>query len=333
MIDVKSRYITDVDRDASLGQAGRDYGIKSYISMPLKLEDDTVGCIHIHSFKKSAFSKDLMKLLEIVARQLETAINNAKKTEALRKSEEALSRARDELEDRVRERTSELQKANTLLIKEILERRSVESELKHSLAEKDVLLKEIHHRVKNNLQIISSLLNLQSRKLKDEKVLSYFVESNNRIRSIATLHEQLYSSKDLSKIDFSAHIRNMANHLLRSYGMGRDSIKVVIDSERIYLDINKAIPCGLIVNELVSNAIKHGFAGKTRGEITIGFKKVGNKYLLRVSNNGIKFPRDLDIDSSATLGLELVSSLSKQLKGAITMSSEDVTEFKLEFDS
>lgn len=333
MIGGKSRYITDVDRDRSLGQAGRDYGIKSYISMPLKLEDDTVGCIHIHSFKKSAFGKDLVKLLEIVARQLETAINNAKKTEALRSSEEALRKVRDELEDRVSDRTSELQKANTLLIKEILERRCVENELKQSLDEKDVLLKEIHHRVKNNLQIISSLLSLQSRKLKDKKVLSSLIESNNRIRSIATLHEQLYRSKDLSMIDFSAHIRNMASHLLRSYGKGGGSIKVVIDSEQIYLDINTAIPCGLIVNELVSNAIKHGFAGSTRGEIVIEFKKAENKYLLRVSNDGLKFPEDLDINNSDTLGLELVSSLSKQLKGAITMSSEDVTEFRLEFES
>lgn len=333
MIEGKSRYITDVDLDKSLGQAGRDYGIKSFVSVPLKLEDDTVGCIHIHSFKKSAFGRDLVKLLEIVARQLETAINNAKKTEALRRSEDALRKVRHELEDRVRERTSELQKANTLLTKEIMERRSVENELKQSLNEKDVLLKEIHHRVKNNLQIVSSLLSLQSRKLKDRKVLSLLIESNNRIRSIATLHEQLYRSNDLSMIDFSAHIRNMANHLVRSYGKSSDSIKVVIDSEQIYLDINTAIPCGLIVNELVSNAIKHGFAGNKSGVIVIEFKKSGSRYLLRVTNNGIKFPAGIDIDNSSTLGLELVSSLSKQLKGAITMRSEDITEFRLEFNS
>jgi two-component sensor histidine kinase/putative methionine-R-sulfoxide reductase with GAF domain len=331
IMDGKPRFVPDADADPHLGQAGRDYGARSYISMPIKLEDDTVGCIHIHSFKKSAFNRDHVKLLDIVARQLETAINNARKTEALRKSEEALRKTRDELEGRVRERTSELQKSNTLLIKEILERRYVENELKQSLAEKDVLLKEIHHRVKNNLQIISSLLNLQSRKLKDGKARASFVESNNRIRSIATLHEQLYRSKDLSRIDFSAHIRNMTNHLLRSYGVGSDRIRVAIDSGQIYLDINTAIPLGLIVNELVSNAIKHGFDGVSDGEIKIEFKKTQDKYSLSVSNNGIKFPEGFDINSSNTLGLELVSSLSKQLKGDITLSSGDVTEFNLVF--
>ncbi|MEW6143794.1 MAG: GAF domain-containing protein [Thermodesulfobacteriota bacterium] len=327
----KPRYIADSDADPHLGQAGRDYGAKSYISMPIKLEDDTVGCIHIHSFKKSAFNRDHVKLLDIVARQLETAINNARKTEALRKSEEALRKTRDELEGRVRERTSELQKSNTLLIKEILERRYVENELKQSLTEKDVLLKEIHHRVKNNLQIISSLLNLQSRKLKDGKARASFVESNNRIRSIATLHEQLYRSKDLSRIDFGAHIRNMTNHLLRSYGVGSDRIRIAVDSEQIYLDINTAIPLGLVVNELVSNAIKHGFDGITEGEIKIVFRRINDKYSLSMSNNGIKFPEGFDIGSSNTLGLELVSSLSKQLKGTIALSSGDVTEFNLVF--
>lgn len=331
IMDGRPRFITDIDTDPYVGQPARDFGSRSYISMPIKLVDDTVGCSHIHSSRKGAFSRDHIKLLDIVARQIETAINNAKKTEALRESEEALRKTRDELEERVRERTSELQKSNTLLIKEILERRYVENELKQSIAEKDVLLKEIHHRVKNNLQIISSLLNFQSRKLKDEKALASFVESNNRIRSIATLHEQLYRSKDLSRIDFGAHMRNMTNHLLRSYGVGGDCIRVNIDSEQIYLDINTAIPLGLIVNELVSNAIKHGFEGMEKGEIKIEFRRSRDKYTLGVSNNGNRFPNGLELGSCTTLGLELVSSLTKQLKSVITMTTGDITEFWLEF--
>jgi len=180
-------------------------------------------------FKYNGFDNEDLKLLEIVAQQIEVAINNAKQAEDLRNSEEALRKAHDELEERVRERTSELQKSNRLLIKEILERRYAESELKQSLTEKDVLLKEIHHRVKNNLQIILSLLNFQSKQLNDEEALSSFEESKNRIYSIATLHEQLYRLKDLSRIDFTAYIRNMTNNLLSSYGITDGSIKININ--------------------------------------------------------------------------------------------------------
>ena len=331
IIEGKSRYVPDIDKDDIIGEAGKGSGIKSYISVPLSIEGNTVGCVHICSSKKRAFRKYDILLVENVSKQLETAINNAKQAEALRKSEEALRKSRDDLEERVDERTFELQKANTLLIKEILERRCVESELKQSLAEKDVLFKEIHHRVKNNLQIISSLLNLESRQIKDQKALASFNESKNRIRSIATLHEQLYRSKDVSRIDFTAYMRNMTNYLLRTYGVGNDFIRVNMNTERIYLDLNTAIPCGLIVNELVSNAIKHGFPDGGQGEIKIDFKKKDDKYFLSVSNNGVRFPKGLDINNCTTLGLELISSLSKQLKGKLSLTREGVTEFKLEF--
>jgi len=123
----------------------------------------------------------------------------------------------------------------------------------------------------------------------------------------------------------------MANNLLRSYGILDDSIKVIIKAENIFLYINTAIPCGLIVNELVSNAIKHGFPDRGKGEISIDIRRFGNKYVLIVSNNGIRFPSDLDINNCTTLGLELVSSLCKQLKGTLTLKREEITEFKLEF--
>ncbi len=299
--------------------------------MPICYLGKAIGCINVNSNKKYAFDNEELNLLEIVANQIETAVNNAKQADALRDSEKAVRKAHDKLEERVRERTSELQRSNRLLIKEILERRYAESKLKLSLTEKDVLLKEIHHRVRNNLQIISSLLNLQSRQLKDEEALSSFEESKNRIHTIATLHEQLYRSKDLSRIDFTAYMRNTTNSLLSSYGVADDSIKININSERIYLDINTAIPCGLIVNELVSNAIKHGFPDGAQGEITADFISEGNKYVLNVSNNGVQFPEDLDLDNCTSLGLKLVSSLAKQLKGSITLNTKDVTRFTLDF--
>jgi two-component sensor histidine kinase len=123
----------------------------------------------------------------------------------------------------------------------------------------------------------------------------------------------------------------MTNHLLRSYGVRNSEINIEIDAGQVYLNINTAIPCGLIVNELVSNAIKHGFAGRTKGNIRIGFGEDGQKYILTVANDGAKFPEDVNIYESATLGLELVTSLAKQLKGSVSMSSGDVTEFRLEF--
>lgn len=332
IIDAAPRYVPDADKDNTMGQAGRDMGIKCYMTSPLFDEEKVVGTIIIVSYEKNVFDKEELKLLEIVSKQISIAIRNASQVQALKDSEEALKKAHDELEERVQERTSELQKSNNLLIKEILERRYMEKELKQSLVEKNVLLKEIHHRVKNNLQIISSLLNLQSRQLKDKSVLSYFNESNNRIRSIATLHEQLYRSKDLSRINFSAYLRNMTNNLLRSYGVPDDMITVLINSKNIFLDINTAIPCGLIVNELVSNAIKHGFPEGRSGEIAIDFNLYEGTYLLIVSNNGVSFPNDLDIDNCTTLGLELVSSLSKQLKGTLSLQREDNVQFRLEFN-
>lgn len=331
IISGNPHYCPDVDSDPYIGLKGKELGTKSYVSMPICYMGKAIGCININSTTKHAFDNEELELLQIVANQIETAINHAKQTEALRSSEETLKKAHSQLEQRVQERTSEMEKSNTLLIKEILERRCAESGLKQSLAEKDVLLKEIHHRIKNNLQIISSLLNLQSRNLQDSSAKSSFNESNNRIRSIATLHEQLYRSKDLSRINFTTYIRNMTNNLLHSYGVPNNTIKININSEQIYLDINTAIPCGLIVNELVSNAIKHGFPDRHSGEITVIFNKLGDKYVLKVSNNGIKFPSELNIENCTTLGLELVSSLSKQLKGSLSLERENITKFKLEF--
>ena len=331
ILDAKSRYVADTSEDTAIGKAGRDMGIKCYLVVPLFIDGKVVGTITIVSYEKNVFDKEELKLLEIISKQISIAIRNANQVQALKDSEEALKKAHYELEERVQDRTSELQKSNNLLIKEILERRYMEKELKQSLVEKNVLLKEIHHRVKNNLQIISSLLNLQARQLSDESVLSFFNESNNRIRSIASLHEQLYRSKDLSRINFSAYLRNMTNNLLRSYGIADDLIKVSINSKNIFLDINTAIPCGLIVNELVSNAIKHGFPDGRDGNIGIDFSSYEDKYVLIVNNDGVSFPKDLDMNNCTTLGLELVSSLSKQLRGSLSLQREKNVEFRLEF--
>ncbi|MBM3133186.1 MAG: PAS domain S-box protein, partial [Chloroflexi bacterium] len=176
-----------------------------------------------------------------------------------KQAEEALQRAHDELEVRVRERTAQLANANEVLQGEVMERQKAEEQIRASLKEKEVLLKEIHHRVKNNLQVISSLLNLQAANLTDESTLVMFKESQNRVKSMALIHERLYQSKDLAKVDFTEYLQNLATHLFRTYGAKSSSIDLKVDVKDVSLSIDSAVPCGLIVNELLTNALKYAF--------------------------------------------------------------------------
>jgi PAS domain S-box-containing protein len=211
-------------------------------------------------------------------------------------------------------------------------RKKVDAQVKASLEEKDVLLKEIHHRVKNNMQVISSLLNLQSRHLHDPKVAEAFRDSQRRIRSMALIHERLYQSSDLSRIEFSQYLRNLATHLFHSYQVDANRIRLRIDAEPIYLNINTAIPCGLIVNELVSNSLKHGFPGDRGGEVAVELRRVPEDgYLLRVKDDGIGFPEGLDIHRTETLGMQVVTTLASQIDAAIDLSRVPGTEFCVHF--
>ncbi|MDZ7261537.1 MAG: ATP-binding protein, partial [candidate division KSB1 bacterium] len=220
--------------------------------------------------------------------------------------------------------------------RDITERKQAEDQIKASLKEKELLLKEIHHRVKNNLQVISSLLNLQAGYIKDTQALELFQESQNRIKSMALIHEKLYRSQNLAKIDFKEYIHNLTNYLFRSYRAFSNNIVPKIKVDNIYLGIDTAIPCGLIINELVSNAMKHAFpAGKT-GKIWINFSATTNrrhsdKLVLSVRDNGVGFPRDLDFRNTESLGLQLVNTLTKQLKGTIELDRSRGTKFKITF--
>ena len=206
---------------------------------------------------------------------------------------EALERTKDELERRVIERTAALSKVNEDLKKEITERKKAEEQINSSLQEKVILLREIHHRVKNNLQVISSLLNLQSGYIEDKKSLEVFRESQNRVRSMALIHEKLYQSKDLNKIEFSEYIKTLTKTLFSSYNVESDRIILRTNLEDISFEIDTAILCGLIVNELVSNSLKHAFPRGAKGEVFIGLNKTGdNKYTLIVRDNGAGFLPD-----------------------------------------
>jgi PAS domain S-box-containing protein len=215
---------------------------------------------------------------------------------------------------------------------DITRRKKTEEQIKASLEEKVLLLREIHHRVKNNMQIISSILNLQSGHIKDEQTLAALRESKNRIDVMALIHEKLYQSKSLARINFQEYIDELVTSLFISYGVRTDLIRAEIHAEGISFEINTAIPCGLIINELVSNCLKHAFPDKRRGNISLTMSAAGeDKFTLTVSDDGIGLPEDLDYQKSATLGLKLVSALTRQLDGSTEVERDKGTTFRITF--
>jgi PAS domain S-box-containing protein len=214
---------------------------------------------------------------------------------------------------------------------DITEKKEAENKLINSLKEKEILLKEIHHRVKNNLQIISSLLRLQAGYTHDKQSLRIFNDSQSRIRAMAMIHENLYQSNDLERIDFYKYVSNLTTYISRCYGLGKD-LKITLDIDDIALRIDTAIPCGLIINELVSNSIKHALIDQTQGNIHIEFNKIGNhKYSLTVSDNGKGILEDAEIRLSQSMGLQLVWNLVEQLEGSITYNTKLGTLFTIIF--
>ncbi|MCU7496335.1 MAG: PAS domain S-box protein [Ignavibacteria bacterium] len=219
------------------------------------------------------------------------------------------------------------------IIRDITSRKTSEDRIRTSLREKEILLKEIHHRVKNNLQVISSLLNLQSGFIKDEMALDMFRNSQNRVKSMALIHEKLYQSGDLSSIRFGEYVRSLVNNLFKSYHTNYNAISLKIDvPEDVSLGVDSAIPCGLILNELVTNALKYAFKDRSSGEIGILFSSDGENNKLTVYNNGTEFPLDeVDLINPKTLGLQLVSILASQLKGSFQLKTDVITEFIIIF--
>jgi two-component sensor histidine kinase len=247
---------------------------------------------------------------------------------AVASDEMALQQLNQDLEARVEQRTQELIA---------------------SLNEKEVLLKELHHRVKNNLQMIQSLLNLQARSLEDPQVLEVLTESQKRIRAMALVHEKLYQSNSLARIRFSDYVRSLTRDLLQSYVGNLSTIQVAIQVADVELPVDIAIPCGLIINELFSNAIKYAFVGNRSPErarqtdvITVQFRSEQTNpinsaespiehYVLTVSDNGIGIPEAIDIQTTRSLGLRLVHALTRQLRGTLNLEGHHGTQFTITF--
>ncbi|MDD1693993.1 MAG: PAS domain S-box protein [Methanoregula sp.] len=217
------------------------------------------------------------------------------------------------------------------IARDITDRKNLQNEVNASLLEKEILLKEIHHRVKNNMQVISSLLSLQAKLMKDEKSRGAILESQTRVMSIALVHEKLYQSKSFAEIDYHDYLKKIVENLLQSYGIPPGKVRIEIHADKIVLPINKAIPISLIINELLSNSLKYAFPGERTGVIVVDVRKTGDRYFLVVKDNGIGIPEGIDLGHIETLGLQLVNSLVAQILGTITMSREGGTEFRVDF--
>lgn len=259
--------------------------------------------------EKKDYSIRVEKLSKDEIGQLMNGFNEM--LEQIQARDRMLRRYQNELEKRVKERTQRLQA---------------------SLKEIEILYKEIHHRVKNNLQIISSLLYLQSKRLKNPKILSVFKESQDRIRSMALIHEKLYQSLDMVHVDFSEYIQSLIAYLVNSYEVLLKHVRIRTRVEDVFLSIDKGIPCGLIVNELVTNALKYAFPNGRKGEIRIHLRQMrDHQVMLMVSDNGVGFPEDFDFQKTNTLGLQLVRNLAQQLNGCLEYVSGKGTRFRITF--
>jgi two-component sensor histidine kinase len=294
--------VSHVD-DPNLGEIERaqmeQYGAMSILYIPLSIGGQYIGHAEIwESRRRREFTPEEISLCQDISRQAAVALENA----------------------RLYEQAQE----------EIAERIQAEERIQASLKEKEVLLKEIHHRVKNNLQIISSLLNLQGQQIEDPQIVGALRDSQNRVRSMALIHEQLYGAHDLARIDFGAYIHQLASHLFRSY---RADSKVALDLkvEEINLRIDEAIPCGLILNELVSNALKHAFPDGRAGRIQVALGVDGGQVALAVSDDGVGLPEGFDHRTSTSLGLQLVNSLVSQLDGEVMLEPGHGTGFNVTF--
>jgi PAS domain S-box-containing protein len=214
---------------------------------------------------------------------------------------------------------------------DITERKLMENTISASLREKEFLLKEIHHRVKNNLQVIASLLSMQAKKATDPNVKGSLMDSQNRVKSIALVHEKLYQSKSLDRIDYSDYLNKITNYLFEAYNVNRAQIVCNVNAANMYVDINQAVPCSLILNEMLTNSLKYAFPSGRKGEITIDFVADATNYILKYHDNGIGIPEGVTFERAESLGMQLINGLTRQIDGTVDMQRGDGATFIVKF--
>ncbi len=218
-----------------------------------------------------------------------------------------------------------------VMFSDITERVSLMEQLKASLAQKEILLREVHHRVKNNIQVIASLLDWQRIVAGDDAVKDVLQDAQDRVKSIALVHERLYLSKSLDYIDYGDYLRNITKHLYSAHSVDPNVIAIRISAGNIPLHIDQAIPCSLIINELITNTFKHAFPDGRKGEIRIDLTRKDGTIHLLYSDNGIGLPENISLENATTLGMRLLSGLTRQMKGTIETGRQDGTWFRISF--
>lgn len=226
----------------------------------------------------------------------------------------------------------ENQEEVSCLVYDNTERKEIDRKIRDSLKEKEVLLQEVHHRVKNNLQVISSILNLQSSYVTDAGTLEILQESQNRIKSMSFIHETLYRTTDFSSINFSEYIRTLSYNLIQSYRLNNCQVEFIPEIDVVEMNIDQAIPCGLIVNELVSNALKYAYKGRNKGKLFISLFENKGRVTLKITDDGVGLPENFKFEKNDSLGIQLVYSLTEQLDGTIQVESHDGTTFLINFE-
>ncbi|MBF0566192.1 MAG: response regulator [Nitrospirae bacterium] len=314
--------------------------------IPILSGNKIFGVISLNLEKGCERNRQEEEFLVSIANTLACIIERKRAEEGLRKHRDTLediviqrtaelTYARDQAiaaNEHVKKRKSELIETNRRLQSEIQRRIEVENKITASLRDKETLLKEVHHRVKNNLQIISSLLYLHSTTIGEPCAQDALNESCNRIRSMALIHETLYKSENLATIDFSQYLKSLMGDLFYTFGVDPETITLKYDLHAAFLKLETAIPCGLIINEIVSNSLKYAFPKGTRGKISISLhKRDDNGYELSIGDNGIGLPRDLNFDNVSSLGLRLIKTLSDQLEGSVELNRTGGTRYKIIF--